>query len=700
MPSKSETYTLGIAEKPQAAKRIARALDEKGKPSVKRLNNVPVYTCTRNEKKIVVVPAIGHLFTLKQIGKTWNYPALDYEWVPTHTVDKTARTKNFVSTFSSLRKKASNVIIMTDYDREGEVIGYIILKYLLKKNQAERMKFSTLTRWDILEAYDNREKELNLGFLNSGLIRHYIDWLYGINYSRALSLSLKHVAEKFKTISIGRVQGPTLAFVVEKENYINLFVPKPYWIIDSEVRVNKETCPAFYEKARIDTKKEAQNIVKECNNLIGAVKDVEENQKNIPPRPPFNLSDLQREAYKHFKFSPSKTLDFAEVLYLKALISYPRTDSQKLPMTLGHKRILTNLTKNGSYKTYCIEIIERKRFKPFEGRKKDAAHPAIHPTGNLIGENLSLNEKKLYDLIVKRYLAVFGERAKQVNKNIVININSHHFEIRGSHIVKEGWIKYYKTYVSYLDISIPDLKLGEKIFFNFINEKEHFTEPTRRFNESTLLKMMEDEQIGTKATRAGIIKTLFGRGYVVGSVIKPTPLGIAVIEVLQKHYPIIVKPDMTRNLELLMENVQEEKTSVDEAILSKKKELKDMLLEFHKKESEIGIALNMNLLTSEKKSFINLGACPECKVGELRIIHSKKTGKRFIACSSYKNSSIKCEVTYPLPPYGEINRTNKICQFDGLPLMEWKRGRKKEHVCIDFHCLSRKEVGKNGNKTE
>jgi DNA topoisomerase-1 len=369
-------------------------------------------------------------------------------------------------------------------------------------------------------------------------------------------------------------------------------------------------------------------------------------------------------------------------------------------MTLGHKRILTNLTKNGSYKTYCIEIIERKRFKPFEGRKKDAAHPAIHPTGNLIGENLSLNEKKLYDLIVKRYLAVFGERAKQVNKNIVININSHHFEIRGSHIVKEGWIKYYKTYVSYLDISIPDLKLGEKIFFNFINEKEHFTEPTRRFNESTLLKMMEDEQIGTKATRAGIIKTLFGRGYVVGSVIKPTPLGIAVIEVLQKHYPIIVKPDMTRNLELLMENVQEEKTSVDEAILSKKKELKDMLLEFHKKESEIGIALNMNLLTSEKKSFINLGACPECKVGELRIIHSKKTGKRFIACSSYKNSSIKCEVTYPLPPYGEINRTNKICQFDGLPLMEWKRGRKKEHVCIDFHCLSRKEVGKNGNKTE
>ncbi|MCK4845662.1 MAG: hypothetical protein KAS95_08310, partial [Candidatus Heimdallarchaeota archaeon] len=89
MSSKSETYTLGIAEKPQAARRIARALDEEGKPSVEKLNNVPIYTCTRDEKKIVVVPAIGHLFTLKQIGKTWNYPALDYEWVPTHTVDKT-----------------------------------------------------------------------------------------------------------------------------------------------------------------------------------------------------------------------------------------------------------------------------------------------------------------------------------------------------------------------------------------------------------------------------------------------------------------------------------------------------------------------------------------------------------------------------------------------------------------------------------
>ena len=197
------SYILGIAEKPQAAKRIANAIDENHKPTLRREKNVPLYICTRDNKKFVIAPAIGHLFTLSALSKTWNYPVLDYEWVPSYLVDKTARTKNFVDIFKQLAKGAQDIIIMTDYDREGEVIGYLILKYLLGKNNAERMKFSTLTRIDIENAYTNREKSLDLGFLNSGLVRHYVDWLYGINYSRALSLSLKRVSGRFKTISIG-----------------------------------------------------------------------------------------------------------------------------------------------------------------------------------------------------------------------------------------------------------------------------------------------------------------------------------------------------------------------------------------------------------------------------------------------------------------------------------------------------------------
>ena len=121
-------YVLGIAEKPQAARRLAYALDENNKPQQKRLSNVPIYICTREQRKIVIAPAVGHLFTLSSIGKTWNYPVSDYEWVPSYTINKTARTKNFVDVFKRLAKGADNVIIMTDFDREGEVIGYLILK--------------------------------------------------------------------------------------------------------------------------------------------------------------------------------------------------------------------------------------------------------------------------------------------------------------------------------------------------------------------------------------------------------------------------------------------------------------------------------------------------------------------------------------------------------------------------------------------
>jgi DNA topoisomerase-1 len=254
-------YILGISEKPQAAQRIARALDKNNKPELNRIKNVPVYLCERDGIKIVIAPALGHLFALSSISKTWNYPVLDYEWRPNYEVNKSAKTKNFVDVFKSLSKKATDIIVMTDFDREGEVIGYLILKYIFGRDQAERMKFSTLTRRDIIDAYDNREKTLDTGFLNSGLIRHYVDWLYGINYSRALSLAFKRVSGRFKTISIGRVQGPTLNSVVELENEINLFLPIPYWTIESEVILESKNFKASYAKSRIDNRKEAFQIL-------------------------------------------------------------------------------------------------------------------------------------------------------------------------------------------------------------------------------------------------------------------------------------------------------------------------------------------------------------------------------------------------------------------------------------------------------
>ena len=691
MPSINGPYVLGVAEKPQAASRLARALDENKKPVLKKIKGVPVYISLRDGKKIVIVPAIGHLLTLSPLSKSWNYPVLDYHWIPSHIANSKARTKNFVDTFKSLSKAASEIIVMTDYDREGEVIGFLILKYLLGKNEAERMKFSTLTTRDINEAYSKRSKQLDVGFLNSGLLRHYVDWLYGINYSRALSLALKRVSNRFKTISIGRVQGPTLGAVVNLENEINIFVPIPFWTIESEAIISKKKFKTYYEKVQLEREKEANKVVKDCQNLVGIVTDISEEQKPMYSFPPFNLGDLQRGAYRHFKYSPSKTLKIAESLYLKATISYPRTDSQKLPMTLGHKTILTKIGKQTVFSSFVTEILNRKKFKPREGKRTDAAHPAIHPTGNP-PDALNSEEKKLYDLIVKRYLALFGKPALISNKKIEITVNAHKFEVRGSKIIEEGWIKYYKPYFYMNESSIPDIELKSQVNFSFIESKEDFSSPPRRFNESTLLNQMEQEKIGTKATRAGIIETLFDRGYVEGSEIKPTPLGIAVVDVLTSHYPVLIKSDMTRELETTMEEVQEKQSNIDEILISIKRDLRDSLKIFHENETDIGISLYQNLLNIEKKDPVLIGKCLECKIGDLRIIKSKKSGKRFIACSSYFDKAINCTVTFPLPNYGTIKPTDKKCPFDGLPMVEWRTGRNKRVMCVSMECPSKANI--------
>ena len=682
---------MGIAEKPQAARRLAYALDAKNKPSVKKIKNISVFVCNRDNKKIVIAPAVGHLFTLSPIGKTWNYPVLDYEWVPSYTVNKNARTKNFTDVFKSLAKGAKDVIIMTDFDREGEVIGYLILKYLIGRTDAERMKFSTLTVRDITQAYDQRDKSLDLGYLNSGLIRHYVDWLYGINYSRALSLALKKVSGHFKTISIGRVQGPTLNSVVDLENKIKMFLPIPFWTIESEAILDGKKYKAFYEKPKIEQQKEAIKIINDCSGLLGKITNISDETSYQYPFPPFDLGSLQREAYRYFKFSPSKTLQFAENLYLKALISYPRTDSQKLPMTLGHKTILSKLSAQNDYTTFANEILANKKFKPREGKRTDAAHPAIHPTGNIPDNTLSASERKIYDLIVKRYLSVFGKRAEILKGTIDIQVNSHKFEVRGSKIIDEGWIRYYKPYFSLSEQILPNVQLNSDVKFSYIDSKENFTSPPKRFNESSLLKRMETEKIGTKATRAGIIKTLFDRGYIAGKEITPTPLGESVVDVLQNQYPILVKSEMTRNLEEIMDDVENKKKTLDKTVFDIKSELKDLLILFHEKEEEIGRSLSTNLRLSQKSELVVLGKCQKCKKGELRIIKSRKTGKRFISCSAYFDKEVKCTATYPIPNTGTIKPTGKVCEHDGLPIIEWKKGKRVYKMCISPTCPSKKE---------
>src|SRR3989344_1879869 len=202
---------LIITEKPQAAQKIASAL---GSPIKRSEDGVPYYELTRNGKIITVASAVGHLFNLTYSEGQRGWPLFELEWQPSYVRKESAFTKKYYDTLAGLAKTAETLIVATDYDVEGEVIGWNVVRFICRKTTAKRMKFSTLTAPELEQAYESVQPELNWGNAYAGETRHYLDWLYGINLSRALMAAIKTTGS-FRILSIGRVQGPTLKIIVD-----------------------------------------------------------------------------------------------------------------------------------------------------------------------------------------------------------------------------------------------------------------------------------------------------------------------------------------------------------------------------------------------------------------------------------------------------------------------------------------------------
>ncbi|MCL6500849.1 MAG: DNA topoisomerase I [Candidatus Pacearchaeota archaeon] len=511
-----KNYTLVICEKPQAAMKIAFALAENA-PLKKNIAGVPYWELEREGKKFVVASAVGHLFGLAEKEKTQRWPVFEIEWKPLASF-----ARKYANVLSHLAKNASQFIIACDYDVEGELIGFNVLRFICKQQDALRMKFSTLTKPDLVGSYKNILEHLDFGQAYAGETRHYLDWLYGINLSRALMEAIKK-AGSYRIMSIGRVQGPALALVVQREKEIKAFKPKPYWQIflflsehELKVRYGKD----------IFKKSEAEKFLK-LKGKRAEAKTVKE-EKELLPLPPFDLTSLQLEAYKFFGFSPAQTLAIAQNLYLQGLISYPRTSSQKLPFTIGQKRILEKLQV--LYSKY-VSFATRK--KPIEGKKTDPAHPAIFPTGEE-PEKLSQQEKQLYDLIVRRFIACFCDNALLEQKKIIVKIERKEFSTEGSRILKKGWLEVYPHRID--ERILPDV--NGKVAIKDVRLEEKETQPPKRYSAASLVSELEKRGLGTKATRAIIVDTLYKRGYIIGRAIEATKIGMSVNEALEKNCPL------------------------------------------------------------------------------------------------------------------------------------------------------------------
>jgi len=680
MPTKKlkQKTTLVVTEKPQAAMKIAYALADIA-PVARKVGQVTYYEVNRGKEKILVGCAVGHLFTLAEPGKK-KWPNFDLEWVPNHTKKGSEFTKRYLDVLKTLAKKATDFLVACDYDIEGEVIGLNIIRYACNQKDAKRMKFSTLTKEDLNQAYDSVSPTLNWGLAYAGETRHHLDWLYGINLSRALMTAMKK-AGAFRILSVGRVQGPALSLVVQKERSIQKFKSSPYWNVSLNVKNGKEI--TVKNPSNI-TKKAEIELFKKLKGKKGTAK-TETKEERIAPQVPFDLTTLQMEAHRFHGYTPARTLQIAQQLYLAGVISYPRTSSQKLPPSIGYDKILKKLPEG------FTKFVTRKT--PLEGKKNDPAHPSIYPTGEISGIS-EKDQENLYDLITRRFINCFCDEAIIETKTIKVVVKGKKFSTRGLKIKQKGWIAVYKSRIE--ERKISDME-GEITVKDVKIEKKE-TQPPRRYSEASLVSELAKRNLGTKATRAMIVETLMKRGYVSDKQLRATKLGMVVTEVLEKNSPTILDEELTRNFEKEMDAIQTSKNGEkqEKKILADAKIVLTKIAEDLKKnEKKIGksLAEAQGVIREEEKEASKIVQCMKCKKGWISMRRSRFG--QFLACDAYPD----CKTTFSLPPYGLIKKTEKICDKCSWPLfISIKRGKRPWEFCANPECERRKQQQSYSNK--
>jgi len=659
-----------ICEKPKSAEKIAQALSSNAN-KLKYGKKVYYWEINENGKKITIISAVGHLYGLTPKNQRERV-YFDLKWVPAYESQKNLNyIKDYLYAIKKLGKGADKYIHACDYDIEGTLIGFNALKYACGEdsiNNTTRMKFSTLTKKDLLEAYNNQIK-LDIRQVDGGIARHIVDFYFGVNISRALTGAVRKAKYRYLQLSAGRVQTPTLTILVDREKIIQEFVPEPYWLIKALLDNKSEDIIADHVEGKIFDKDRAEKIFKNSQGADATVNKVKITETTRKPPIPFNLGGLQSEAHTVFGYSPKKTQTIAQNLYTEGYASYPRTSSQKLPESLEFNKIFKQLSSNATFKKHIDKLPQKT--KPNEGKKTDAAHPAIHPTG-IIPKKLDPDSAKIYELIVYRFISVFSEDSKLETLRCDLSIDNEKFFFKRKRVSYMGWLSHYPFRKIEEDI-FPPLKKGDKIKVNEILSEEKETKPPARYNEASLIKELEKRELGTKATRADIIAKLYDRKYISGKKIEVNQLGMNIIDNLREYCKNLTSEELTRNLGNELEGIMANKTSKDKVVEDAKKEVLDILSDIDKNNLKIG----EGLYNAYQESRI-VGKCA-CG-GNLVVRFSPKTKSSFVGCSNYPD----CNTIYSLPNGAEVLRST--CEKCDLPLISFGRGKSRQRACLDSKC--------------
>ncbi len=669
------TRSLVVAEKFNTALRIAIVLSD-GRMKRKRIAGTNVFEFERPEGPYAVVGLRGHIVELdypKELAE-WSLGTLGklLETPPLKQVTETG----IVSALQSIVREFDRVIIATDFDREGELIGLECLELLQKVHpsiEVRRARYSALTR-DVIEQSFAQLQELDHALAEAAEARQEIDLVWGALLTRFLSLTAGQRGRSF--LSVGRVQTPTLALLVERDQAIKEFTPTPYWELFASGEKDGEAFRLHHAHGIWEAKGEAERVHDRVRGAdSGVVREFAEEETKRRPPVPFSTTLFVAEATR-LGLGAAYAMRIAEDLYTQGLISYPRTDNTVYPRGLG-LRTLVEKFRDGPFGEAAEFVLAQPTFRATRGRTETTDHPPIYPTSAVDPKKLRADHARVYELVVRRFLATVAPDAIGRSRTVAVEVRGERFEGKGQTLLDPGWYRVY-PYSSPEESPMPPLAVGETVRITSVDLVEEQTKPPRRYSQGSLIQEMERLGLGTKSTRHDVVQKLFDRHYVSARQLEPTSTGVAVTEALKAHAPVITRPEMTHRLEEDMELVAESKKPKADVLEESREMLRGAYQLLAANEAGVKETLTGAL---DRQHFV--GPCVKCG-GALRLARSPR-GSRWVQCA---NNPASCTATYSLPAAGFVEPAPEfLCGTCRVPRVKITfRGQRPDLYCINPEC--------------
>ena len=640
----------------------------------------------------IVKASIGHIRDLPKSNKS----AIDIKnGFSPHYIIVPGKEK-IVSELRSLAKKADDVLLATDPDREGEAIAWHLTEVLeLPKPKTERMVFHEITKEAIEEALAH-SRTVDMNLVNAQQARRVLDRIVGYDLSGLIWKKVRY------GLSAGRVQSPALRIIVEREREIKAFRPEAYWVLRAETKTASDETLILTGAEEPKNKETVERVLAVATKKPWLIKEVTENQVKRAPRPPFITSTLQQAASSRLGFAPSRTMMLAQRLYEAGNITYMRTDSTNLSEA-ARKEMHTFITKE-----YGGDFLAPRTYAT-KSKNAQEAHEAIRPSNVSIKKTgANAEQRMLYALIWQRALASQMADARLVRTKITARYaeDGMDFAANGSRLLFAGWLAA-DPEARGEDVELPKVKMGDALTLINITSEEKATEPPPRYTEAGLVKELERRGIGRPSTYATIVKTIEERGYVdkINKSLKPTDTGEVVSSFLESNFPTYISDSFTAEMENKLDDIAEGKRQYEKVLGAFYKPFAQEVMSKNKMEkiTTLGPADEqfrcpvcdgaMIIKLGRAGKFLScarypdcMGArtiegtaldgpketgekCPQCKTGML-VERDSKNGK-FIACNNYP----KCKYVKRDEVFEKQNSTGVLCPQCRKGFMSERKGR-------------------------